>query len=192
MKLYKLQMVKASALWHSSLSLPLLLSHSPSYKLLMSHNLCMAVIRFNEVPTTLGWHNSAATCSLICDRAELSNRPDGRRTMQVNTGLWLSKLVFLFFHLKSPVIGGEVKSRIGKLEMERLSYWHSVVKFCSCNFPRARASKRYQRWLWRWRRAMWTSEGWNPGTSQEKTRQNFWFITDITYSSCIEQINRFV
>lgn len=51
MKLYKLQMAGASALWHLSLSLLLILSHSPSYQLLMS--LCTAVIRFNEVPTTL-------------------------------------------------------------------------------------------------------------------------------------------
>lgn len=77
-------MARASALWR--LSLPFLLSHSPSYKLLMSHNLCMAMIRFNEVPTTLGWLSSAAARSLICDRAQLSLGRNDRSNMQTNLG----------------------------------------------------------------------------------------------------------
>lgn len=77
-------MARASALWR--LSLPFLLSHSPSYKLLMSHNLCMAMIRFNEVPTTLVWLSSAAARSLICDRAQLSLGRNDRSNMQTNLG----------------------------------------------------------------------------------------------------------
>lgn len=91
-RLCKPQMVGASALLHLSLSPPLLLHHSQSYKLLMSHNLCMAMIRFNEVPTTLGWLSSAATRSLIWERAQLSLEPCNGSIMQANPGLSLLKV----------------------------------------------------------------------------------------------------
>lgn len=62
------------------LSSLLLSSRSPSYKLLMSHNLCTAAIRFNEVPPTLSWLNSAAPYAQHMETLDLGN-------MQVNMQL---------------------------------------------------------------------------------------------------------
>ncbi len=101
---------------------PLLLSHFPFYKLLMSHNLCMAVIRSNEVPTTLGWLNPAATRRLICDRAQPSRGPYDRSTMQANTGLSFSKFALFLFDFKTPSNWRGCQVLIRKLEKEKLSY----------------------------------------------------------------------
>lgn len=91
-------------------------------------------------------------------------------------------LLSFFLDLKNRRNWQECQVSIGKLEKEKLSRLHSVVKFCSCSFPGVK-------------------DGCEDGeeqcgplkgkTNQAKTCQNFRSITAIQVVVLFKQINTF-